>query len=229
MRELIRQFIQRSWDIIEPRDDAWAAKRELAEALRRLSHLTICSEAPAAVLSGGARAVEAVLAEMEKHDARSFKQCYKDGDYVADPSRFADRAWITGPANPFSPQMVMSDHGDYVEGKLSLDHGYVGAPGWAHGGIVAALLDQLMGFVLIVAGDPCVTQSLSLHYDIPTPSHEELTLRAWIDDDQGRRVVLKGEVRAGDQVTARGEGVFIRLEPKAFGRLLADAAQRAGG
>tara|TARA_Y100001934_G_scaffold154639_1_gene185300 strand:+ start:184 stop:903 length:720 start_codon:yes stop_codon:yes gene_type:complete len=224
LRDFVRQFIMRSWDVVEPDDPAWAAKRELAEPMRRLAHLTVCSEAPAEVLQGAARAVRQALQEMEAYDARSFLQCYRDGDYLAKPHLFSDRAWITGPSNPLSPLMRLEAGADGAQGTVRLENGYVGAPGWVHGGMVAALMDQLMGFVLVSQGDPCVTQSLTMHYDRPTPSHEELFFRAWIEKDKGRQVHMHGEVKVGEEVTARSEAVFVRLEAKLFGRMLAEFA-----
>ena len=224
LRDFVRQFIMRSWDVVEPDHPDWAAKRELADALRRLAHLTVCSEAPAEVLQGAATAVRQALTEMENYGARSFLQCYQDGDYLAKPHLFSDRAWITGPSNPLSPLMSLEALENGAQGRVRLNHGYVGAPGWVHGGMVSALMDQLMGFILVSQGDPCVTQSLTMHYDRPTPSHEDLFFRAWIENDEGRRVHMHGEVRVGDKVTARGEAVFVRLEAKLFGRMLADFA-----
>ena len=226
LRDFVRQFIMRSWDVVEPDHPDWAAKRELAEPLRRLAHLTVCSEAPAEVLKGAASAVRHALHEMERYDARSFLQCYRDGDYLAKPHLFSDRAWITGPSNPFSPLMSLEAGSDEAKGEVRLENGYVGAPGWVHGGMVAALMDQLMGFVLVSQGDPCVTQSLTMHYDRPTPSQEDLSFHAWIEKDEGRRVHLRGDVRVDGEVTARSEAVFVRLEAKLFGRMLAEFAAK---
>ncbi len=113
-----------------------------------------------------------------------------------------------------------------AQGRVRLDHGYVGAPGWVHGGMVSALMDQLMGFILISQGDPCVTQSLTIHYDRPTPSHQDLLFRAWIEKEEGRRVHLRGEVKAGDEVSARGEAIFVRFDAKLFGRMLSGSATK---
>ena len=225
-QDFVRQFIMRSWDIVDPDQPDWEAKRNLADVLRRLAHLTVCSEAPAHTLQAATTAVKEALVKMEHYGSRSFLQCYQDGDYVANPHVYSDRAWITGHSNPLSPMMRLEPLENGAQGRVRLDHGYVGAPGWVHGGMVSALMDQLMGFILISQGDPCVTQSLTIHYDRPTPSHHDLLFRAWIEKEEGRRVHLRGEVKAGDEVSARGEAIFVRFDAKLFGRMLSGSATK---
>ena len=41
---------------------------------------------------------------------------------------------------------------------------------------------------------------------------EELTLRAWVTEDVGRRIVAKATCHAGDLLTAEAEALFIRVD-----------------
>lgn len=51
-------------------------------------------------------------------------------------------------------------------------------PARAHGGIVAAVFDDTMGFVLSMQGTPAFTGRLTDSYLAPTPVGEELEFRA---------------------------------------------------
>ena len=222
MDEQIKAFIRRSWDILDQaNDEDWSAKRQLAGALRQLNHLVVCSSAPAAELLEAAQRIDQAFALLQPFAAPTFFERFKDGDYVARPEIYADRSWITGQSNPISPLAVLTENGDQVRATVCFENGYVGAPGWVQGGAVASVFDQLMGFVLIREGSPCVTAELSVRYHHPTPSHQELRFTAWMEREEGRYVVLKATCHHGDQHTATSEATFVRLNPMQFAESLA--------
>ena len=215
--EQIRAFIRRSWDIIETVDDpTWTAKRLAATALRRLNNLLICSAAPEAALLEAAARIEAALASLAPHPAPTFKAGFDSGDYIHRPQIYADRAWITGYSNPISPLLKLSEDDGMITGNVLFDNSYVGAPGWVHGGAIAAVFDQALGFCLIAAGEPCVTAELSVRYLIPTPAHVPLRFTGRIESDHGREVVTRGECHHDDRLTATATVTFIRLHPDRF-------------
>jgi acyl-coenzyme A thioesterase PaaI-like protein len=219
--EQIRAFIRRSWDIIEAVDDpTWAAKRVAAAALRRLNSLLICSDAPEPALLEAAQRIEAALAALTPHAAPTFKEGFDSGDYIRHPERYADRAWITGQCNPISPLLELSHDGGAVAGKVVFDNSYVGAPGWVHGGAVAAVFDQALGYCLILAGEPCVTAELAVRFHSPTPAHQPLQFSAEIAEDRGREVLIKGECHHDDRLTASATATFVRLQPRHFAAVL---------
>jgi len=217
----VRAFIKRSWNIVEEPDDAaWAAKRGLAQSLRRLNHRTVVSEAPEAALLEAHQRVQDALALLEPHEARTFHQCFRDGDYIARPQVYADRSWITGQCNPISPLARLTHDGSNALGEVCFDNGYVGAPGWVHGGALAAVFDQLMGFVLILQGEPCVTAELTVRYHVPTPSHTSLRMKAWATKEVGRNVFIEATCHDGETHTATATAIFVRLDPAQFSQAL---------
>ena len=217
MDEQIKAFIRRSWDIIEtPGDPAWAAKRRLARALRRLNHLVICTAAPEAELLEAAQRIEQALRTIEPFPAPTFLEQFQNGDYIQRPEVYADRAWITGRSNPISPLAELEEGDGEVSATVCFENGYVGAPGWVHGGALAAVFDQLLGFVLILGGTPCVTAELTVRYHRPTPAHRQLRLRAWIEREQGRTVDLKASCALDGAETASAHARFVRLDPTQF-------------
>jgi acyl-coenzyme A thioesterase PaaI-like protein len=60
--------------------------------------------------------------------------------------------------------MVVRRDGDTAVSDYIFGDQHVGAPGVAHGGAVAAVCDDLFGFLLYLVGAPAVTRSLTVEY-----------------------------------------------------------------
>ena len=113
--------------------------------------------------------------------------------------------------NPLSPPVDFRIQPDRtVRGRVTLHEGYNGPP-WnlAHGGVIAAIFDELLGVGSIAAAGGGFTGQLTINYRKPTPILEPLELRGWLDRQEGRKLFMRGEMRAGDVVTADAEGIFI--------------------
>ena len=54
--------------------------------------------------------------------------------------------------------------------------------------------------------------TLTVRYERPTPIGQPLTFDAWVDRTEGRKVFTLGTISADGVVTARAEGVFVRVE-----------------
>ena len=63
--------------------------------------------------------------------------------------------------------------------ELTVTEHHQGAPGQAHGGLLATAFDETMGFLLWVVGRPAVTARLETDYVLPVPvgSHAVPVLR----------------------------------------------------
>jgi acyl-coenzyme A thioesterase PaaI-like protein len=214
-------FIRRSWDLIEdPTDPAWRAKRGLAKALRQLNNFTIGAQAGEAELLEAAQRVEQAFALIEPQGSSSFKEDFESGAYFATPELYADRAWITGNCNPVSPLAKLVQDGGSALASVRFDNAYVGAPGWVHGGAVAAIFDQVMGFVLIMQGHPCVTAELAVQYHSPTPAHADLKLSAHETKRVGSRVFIEATCHHGSILTATASATFVLLKASRFAAYL---------
>ena len=84
-----------------------------------------------------------------------------------------------------------------VQARVRLSSEYEGYPGLVHGGIVAALLDEIVGRALMV-DDPnrfMMTARLELRYRQPVPVGQPLQLSGWVLRDRGRSATAHGELR----------------------------------
>jgi acyl-coenzyme A thioesterase PaaI-like protein len=97
--------------------------------------------------------------------------------------------------------------------RCTLTASFGGPPGRVHGGQVAALLDEVVGFAAFAAGVPGVTVSLTVRYHRPTPHSTPLEVRARLDRWEGRKRWASGEVTAAGEVTASAEAFLLGGPP----------------
>ncbi|QIK68189.1 PaaI family thioesterase [Nocardioides sp. HDW12B] len=119
---------------------------------------------------------------------------------------------VTGLRNPiavFTAEHRRVDEEKHVHVDVDLGALYEGPPGLVHGGVSALLLDQLLGESAAVGGGPGMTARLTLHYRRPTPLGP-LHLEGWLESSEGRKSVVRGEIRDPDgRVTVEAEGLFV--------------------
>ncbi|PTL59576.1 PaaI family thioesterase [Paraconexibacter algicola] len=99
-----------------------------------------------------------------------------------------------------------------VHADLTLDGRMEGAPGLAHGGAIAAALDDLFGGVLVLLETPAVTARLNVEYRLPVPLHTPLHLVARCTATEGRKLHMAGTMSAGEAIVAEASAMFVRVE-----------------
>ena len=96
-----------------------------------------------------------------------------------------------------------------------------GPPGFAHGGSIAAVLDEAMGFAAWIAGQTVVAAKLSVYYKKMLPLKTIATIEAWIDSVKGRKVITKSKIYDDNgTVFSKSEGLYINLQKERFGDIL---------
>lgn len=105
--------------------------------------------------------------------------------------------------------------------KVWFGLGAEGPPGHAHGGSMAAVMDEAMGFVGWVAGFPVVAASITIHFRRKLPLGKVLIVEAWIDRKEAGKVYTKGKIHdpGTGHVFCEGEGTFIERPMDYFGAL----------
>jgi len=86
---------------------------------------------------------------------------------------------------------------------------HLGPPDTVHGGVVAAMLDEVLGVAATAAGASGLTAGIDVRYQAATPSDIELTVRARFTHREGRKSFAAGEVIGDGVVTATATAVFI--------------------
>lgn len=95
-----------------------------------------------------------------------------------------------------------------VETTYAASEELCGAPGVVHGGIQAALLDEVMGVAARLGagagdGEVLVTAEFQLRYRRPVPIETPLTIRGHLVSSEGRDFFLEGVIvdARGDELT----------------------------
>jgi len=102
-----------------------------------------------------------------------------------------------------------------IVGRFVLGERYQGGGGFAHGGIIALLLDEAMGKVCRFREVRAVTAELSVEYLKPVSVDKEIIVEGHEARQEGRNLFLVGEIRnEAGEVLARGQGRFVVISRK---------------
>jgi uncharacterized protein (TIGR00369 family) len=120
-----------------------------------------------------------------------------------------------GLENPIGLKMAFyEDDKGRVVAEFTPGDEHQGYPGAVHGGIVAALLDEVLGRVAIAAERWMMTARINIRFRRPIPPGQTLTI---IGEEVGwkkRLLEARGEIRLADgQVGAEATGTFIEIPP----------------
>ncbi len=100
-------------------------------------------------------------------------------------------------------------------GRAWFGPGSAGPPGHAHGGSMAAVLDEAMGAAAWLAGHIAVAAHLATDFRAMLPLGTDALLEAWVERHEGRKVWTAGALRGDDGVLfAEAQAFFIRLDPE---------------
>ena len=97
---------------------------------------------------------------------------------------------------------------------------YQGYPGIVHGGIIAAMLDEVISRT-IFRGDPprlVVTAQLTIRYRRPVPVETKLRLAGWVERDSGKVIKVAGTIHnLNGALLAEAEGLLMEVDQNVIG------------
>ena len=185
------------------------ARERLADALRAAIDHVVDSEAPPEVFRQAAEEVERLAELLGPHPRRGPKQ-----PHVPDLENLQETFWrdpVVGRSNPVAPPLEVEIEDAVVLARGNLGFAYEGPPGYVHGAVIAGAFDQVLGLANLASGNVGMTGTLTVRYRKPTPLHTDLVFEGWADRVEGRKIFTVGELRAGEELTAEAEGVFVNL------------------
>lgn len=104
-----------------------------------------------------------------------------------------------------------------VQAKITVPDHFQGYPGVVHGGVVAAMLDEVSGRAIpMEAGGEStrflVTASLEIRYRRPVPTGQPVELKGHLLSDNGRVAKVRGEIFGQNGVLlAEADGVMVNM------------------
>ncbi len=138
---------------------------------------------------------------------------------IVDSQYISKRCMVCGVDNPFGlkARFFVTEEKELVA-LVTLDDHHQSYPGLAHGGISAALLDELIGRAIMNYYDQetfGVTLGLEMKYRQPVPLGVELKAVGRITRDSGRIFCGSGELYLPDgRVAVSAEGKYMRRNVK---------------
>ncbi|MDA2960095.1 MAG: PaaI family thioesterase [Actinomycetota bacterium] len=213
------------------RDELARARTHTGRSIRDLTHAFVGREHPAEVIDEIGRRLDDAVATLaagtpRSRDPHSFgdhrRAAYPEGPFECT----ADDRPISGAASPLGLDPELRRVGDTIEARVTLRAAHEGAPGRSHGGVVAALFDDIFGFVLGVVGETAFTGRLTVTYRAGTPLHQPLVCRVWPLSRDGRKLLMAGTLHTDDDaptLLAEADATFIIVDAD---RLIADAAHQ---
>ena len=125
-----------------------------------------------------------------------------------------------GGANPRGMHLTFEqdDATNRIRGSFRLGPEYQGGANFIHGGIIATVLDEVMGKVCRFRNARAVTAELTIEYLKPVPIDADLEIEGKEIEMNGRNIHIAGEIRnQAGQVLARARGRFVIVGQKQQG------------
>ena len=104
-----------------------------------------------------------------------------------------------------------------ARGRFILGPNYAGGGGFAHGGIIAVVLDEAMGKLSRLAQEQAVTAEMNIEFRKPVPVDKEIVVEGWQEEEKGRNRFRVAEIRDPQgNLLARGKGRFVVVKQSHF-------------
>ena len=196
-------------------DDATRkASEHLADEMRRIIARLAVVRPPVEELERAAEVAANFADRLDELPERG--QSWEISEAGLQPGDFVGFSPVSGRSNPMAPPVSLKVHrgapregietGYHITGAVTFGPAYEGPPGHVHGGLIAAMFDELLGFAQL---SPGFTAFLKVNYRKPTPLNTDLHLLAWVESTERRKRIVKGECYMGDTLLTDAEGLFI--------------------
>jgi acyl-coenzyme A thioesterase PaaI-like protein len=107
-----------------------------------------------------------------------------------------------------------------TRGRFVLGASYAGGAGFAHGGIIAVVLDEAMGKLSKLTEEKAVTAELNVVYRKPVPVDKEILVEGWQEEEKGRNRFRVAEIRdLQGNLLARGTARFVAIDAQHIERV----------
>jgi acyl-coenzyme A thioesterase PaaI-like protein len=153
------------------------------------------------------------------------------------PSDIARWCYACGDLNPIGLHLHFHMEGEWAVAPFVAKREHQGYPGFVHGGVVSALLDEAMGWATYGRGVWAVTGRIEMRFRGVVPVDVALEVRGRITRDRGRTLEVEAELRdSSAALLAEAEGLFFRVQgeqarriEEATRRLRSEASGDDGG
>jgi acyl-coenzyme A thioesterase PaaI-like protein len=195
-------------------------RRVLNDTVRELIAELVTSTADDAVLLRAEGLVREAVALLSSAPHGRDYSSVAEGSLAEHHTQFAYFSPFTGAVNPLAPPMTIARHADRVVAEGTFGPQYEGPPGCLHGGYIAAVFDEVLGFTQSLTGHAGMTGRLEITYRSPTPLYVPLVVEGRVTSVEGRKILTQATLHAGERLCAEATGLFITLKDDGFATLM---------
>ncbi len=130
--------------------------------------------------------------------------------------QLTNRCFGCGPENPIGLKLHFRREGNKVETEFTPTEPYQGYPGYLHGGIVFAILDEAMGWAMYSLGVLAITARAEVRFKRPALIGEPLLITATVIERRKKLITTKATITRKDgTVVAEGTAsMMVGKEPE---------------
>lgn len=199
--------------------DADTAQIAATSTLRRLGHLLASTNLPASLSHNLGSQLSQLISQLQTLPRRSKAAEYSGPQPAATPVgkviKFDHHSIVAGPRNPFGMGAV---HRRISENEVLttvvLHQTFEGPPARAHGGVIAALMDESTASVLIGIGRAAFTVSLDVKLKAAAPLDTELKFTSTLVRWEGRKAFVNCVGKGPEGVFAECNAMYVEVDRK---------------
>ena len=135
--------------------------------------------------------------------------------------------FVCGSVNPIGLHLEFWMDDEQVWTDFTAGPEHQGYPGVMHGGLVATILDEIMGRAAALKKLWMFTAKMEIAYRKPVPLGQPLRAVSRIDEMRGSRMLASAHIQLPDGTTAvEGHGLYLPVPEEQMGRFLDDLRQQ---
>lgn len=124
-----------------------------------------------------------------------------------------DKCFVCGPENPIGLHLNIEEGEGWAKATWTIKEPFIGYENIFHGGIMATILDDLMGHAIYYMDVDVMTVNLEMNYRAPAYVGETVVCEAHVVSYNGRRTFqTAGSIRRGDTLIAEGKGIMVIVD-----------------
>ncbi|MBJ7608900.1 MAG: PaaI family thioesterase [Candidatus Dormibacteraeota bacterium] len=129
--------------------------------------------------------------------------------------------FVHGLRNPSGLHLQYHLEGDHVVTAWTPDHNHAGFPGFVHGGLIAAVLDDVMGRCSVLQRRWVVTGRMETRFRAGAPIGAHLRVEGWMTRLTRRGMLAESALRSENGVVlAQASGTYLSIPRTLIDRMV---------
>lgn len=201
-------------------DDYWKMRQNIRDNLVKLNLALLTRQPSLGELKSLNDTLAQQLSVAEKDDYIAGRKGWIDnGCFEGQGDIGVQHSPLIGKCSALAPPLKIWIENGVGRAQLNFDWRFEGPIQCAHGGFIAAVFDEFLGWSQMLSGGTGATKKLTVVYHKPTPLNTDLEMTSKLESIDGRKIIISGKMKAGNNLLASAEGLFISFGEKGTSEL----------